>query len=51
VDVQTRRDSPSSLGLSSNWELKEITIGLSFDGARQVTSELKTLRLAKKANP
>jgi prepilin-type N-terminal cleavage/methylation domain-containing protein len=51
VDVQTRRDSPSSLGLSGNWELKEITIGLSFDGARQVTSELKTLRLAKKANP
>jgi prepilin-type N-terminal cleavage/methylation domain-containing protein len=51
AEVQTRRDSPSTLGLSSNWELREITIGLSSDGARQASSELKTLRLAKKANP
>jgi prepilin-type N-terminal cleavage/methylation domain-containing protein len=51
AEVQTRRDSPSNLGLSSNWELKEITINLSSDPARQASSELKTLRLAKKANP
>lgn len=51
AEVQTRRDSPSILGLSSNWELKEITINLSSDPARRASSELKTLRLAKKANP
>ena len=51
AEVQTRRDSPSTLGLSSNWELKEITIGLASDGIRQPSGELKTLRLAKKANP
>jgi len=51
AEVQTRRDSPSILGLSSNWELKEITINLSSDPALQASSELKTLRLAKKANP
>ena len=51
AEVQTRRDSPSNLGLSSNWELKEITINLSSEPARQARSELKTLRLAKKANP
>ena len=50
VEVRSRRDPPSTLGLSSNWELKEITIGLSSYGGRQAGGELKTLRLAKKAN-
>lgn len=50
AEVQTLRDSPTSLGLSSNWELKEVDVELSApdDGGRR--AQLKTLRLAKKAN-
>jgi prepilin-type N-terminal cleavage/methylation domain-containing protein len=50
--IQAVRDSPSSLGLSNNWELKEVAVELSrSDGGRDRLMELKTYRLARKANP
>jgi prepilin-type N-terminal cleavage/methylation domain-containing protein len=50
--IQTVRDSPSSLGLSNNWELKELAVELSPSaGGRDRVMELKTYRLARKANP
>jgi hypothetical protein len=46
------RDAPSSLGLSGNWELKEIALEMTVrDGERERRIDFKTLRLAKKANP
>jgi prepilin-type N-terminal cleavage/methylation domain-containing protein len=50
--VQSMRDAPSSLGLSGNWELKEVALEMLYiDGAKERRVELKTLRLNKKANP
>lgn len=52
VQVQTMRDSPSSLNLSSDWELKEVTLEMTVtqDGHRR-NVDFKTLRLTKKGNP
>jgi prepilin-type N-terminal cleavage/methylation domain-containing protein len=52
VQVQTMRDSPSSLNLSSDWELKEVTLEMTItqDGHRR-NVDFKTLRLTKKGNP
>gem|GEM_PF-459818 len=50
AQIQTMRDEPSSLGLGSNWELKEVALQLVVnDGGRDRHIELKTLRLARKA--
>ena len=50
--IQPVKDAPSSLGLTNNWELKEITVELSPSGGdRERIAELKTFRLAKKTNP
>jgi prepilin-type N-terminal cleavage/methylation domain-containing protein len=52
AQIQATRDAPSSLGLSGNWELKEIALEMIVrDGERERHIDLKTLRLAKKANP
>jgi len=52
AQIQAMRDAPSSLGLSGNWELKEIALEMTVrDGERERRIDLKTLRLAKKANP
>ena len=52
AQIQSMRDSPASLGLSSNWELKEVGLELVVpDGDRERRIGLKTLRLGKKANP
>lgn len=51
ADVRTLTNPPSALGLSSNWELKEVAVGLSADSGDGRSGEFKTLRLAKKANP
>ncbi len=52
AQIQTMRDAPSSLGLSGNWELKEIALEMTVrDGERERRMDLTTLRLAKKANP
>ena len=51
AQIQAMRDPPSSLGLSGNWELKEITLEMIVrDGDRERQIDLKTLRLVKKAN-
>jgi prepilin-type N-terminal cleavage/methylation domain-containing protein len=51
AQIQAMRDAPSSLGLSSNWELKEVALEMIVrDGDRDRQIDLKTLRLAKKAN-
>jgi prepilin-type N-terminal cleavage/methylation domain-containing protein len=50
AQIQTVRDDPASLELSSNWELKEVALQLVVDeGGRDRAVELKTLRLARKA--
>jgi prepilin-type N-terminal cleavage/methylation domain-containing protein len=50
--IQSSRDAPSSLGLSSDWELKEIALELLMrDGERERQIGLKTLRLGKKDKP
>ncbi|HEX9786553.1 MAG TPA: type II secretion system protein [Candidatus Binatia bacterium] len=52
AQIQTMRDAPSSLGLAGNWELKEVALQMVVtDGGRERHVELKTLRLARKANP
>ena len=52
AQIQNRREPPSSLGLSSNWELKEVAVEMVVrDGERERQIDLKTLRLGKKANP
>jgi prepilin-type N-terminal cleavage/methylation domain-containing protein len=50
--VETLRDSPLSLNLSNDWELKEVTLEMTVtqDGRRR-NVDLKTLRLTKKGNP
>jgi prepilin-type N-terminal cleavage/methylation domain-containing protein len=50
--VQTLRDSPSTLGLANAWELREIAVEvLPTEGGRDRPTELKTFRLGRKANP
>ena len=50
AQIQTVRDDPASLELSSNWELKEVALQLVVnEGGRDRAVELKTLRLARKA--
>jgi prepilin-type N-terminal cleavage/methylation domain-containing protein len=52
AQIQTTRDEPDSLGLGSPWELKEVGVQLTVnDGGRDRHIELKTLRLARRANP
>ena len=50
AQVRTVRDAPTSLGLSGNWELKEVALEMAVrDGGRERQVELKTLRLARQA--
>jgi prepilin-type N-terminal cleavage/methylation domain-containing protein len=52
AQVRTVPDGPTSLGLSGNWELKEVALDVKIrDGERERQVELKTFRLARKANP
>jgi prepilin-type N-terminal cleavage/methylation domain-containing protein len=52
AQVQTLRDAPSSLGLSGNWDLQEVSLEMIVrDGERERQIDLKTLRLVRKANP
>lgn len=52
AQVRTVPDAPTSLGLSGNWELKELALDVTVrDGERERQVELKTFRLARKANP
>jgi prepilin-type N-terminal cleavage/methylation domain-containing protein len=47
--VQNVRESERTLSLGSDWELKEVTIGVQLtDGGREV--ELKTFKLVRKAD-
>jgi prepilin-type N-terminal cleavage/methylation domain-containing protein len=51
AQVRTVPDAPNSLGLSENWELKEVALEMTSRGgerARQV--EIKTFRLARKTD-
>jgi hypothetical protein len=51
AQIQPMRDAPSSLGLSTNWELKEVALAIIVrDGDRDRQIDLKTLRLAKKSD-
>ncbi len=51
AQIRTTRDNEPALDLSSSWELKEVALELMVtDGERERQIELKTLRLAKKAN-
>ena len=51
AQVRTVPDTPTSLGLSGNWELKEMALEMTVrDGGRERQVELKTFRLAKKAD-
>ena len=51
AQIQTVRD-PSSLALSGDWELKEVSVEMVVrDGERERQIDLKTLRLVRKANP
>jgi prepilin-type N-terminal cleavage/methylation domain-containing protein len=50
AQVQTMREPPTSLGLSKNWELREIALEMIVrDGERERQLDLQTLRLARKA--
>ena len=52
AQIQTVRDAPSSLALSGDWELKEVSLEMVVrDGERERRIDLKTLRLVRKANP
>lgn len=52
AQVRTVPDAPTSLELSRNWELREVALEMSVrDGERERQVELKTFRLARKANP
>jgi prepilin-type N-terminal cleavage/methylation domain-containing protein len=52
AQVRTVPDAPTSLQLSGNWELREVALEMSVrDGERERQVELKTFRLARKANP
>ena len=51
AQVRTVPNTPTSLGLSGNWELKEMALEMTVrDGGRERQVELKTFRLAKKAD-
>jgi prepilin-type N-terminal cleavage/methylation domain-containing protein len=52
AQVRTVPDALTSLELSGNWELREVALEMSVrDGERERQVELKTFRLARKANP
>jgi prepilin-type N-terminal cleavage/methylation domain-containing protein len=52
AQVQTVNEPSSSLSLSKNWELKEVTVELyTLNGRRERLVDLKTFRLGKKGNP
>jgi prepilin-type N-terminal cleavage/methylation domain-containing protein len=52
TSVQTARDTPTTLGLGSDWELREVALDMIWrDGERDRQVALKTLRLSKRANP
>lgn len=51
AQTQAVRESTSTLSLSSQWELKEVTLEMIVgDGGRERSVEFKTLRLARKSN-
>jgi prepilin-type N-terminal cleavage/methylation domain-containing protein len=51
IQIQPVSDGGQTLGLSSNWELKEISLDMVvMDAGRERHVELKTLRLVKKKN-
>jgi prepilin-type N-terminal cleavage/methylation domain-containing protein len=52
LQVQPLKEGAPALGLSSNWELKEISLdAVVLDAGRERRVELKTLRLVRKRNP
>jgi prepilin-type N-terminal cleavage/methylation domain-containing protein len=52
AQIQSTREPSSSLGLSGNWELREVALEMTMrDGERERQIDLKTLRLVKKSNP
>jgi prepilin-type N-terminal cleavage/methylation domain-containing protein len=52
AQVQVVRDPSPGLELSSNWELKEVTLEVSVvESGVERRIDLKTLRLSKKASP
>lgn len=52
AQVQIVRDPSPALELSSNWELKEVTLEVSVvESGVERRVDLKTLRLTKKASP
>jgi prepilin-type N-terminal cleavage/methylation domain-containing protein len=51
LQVQPLKDGAPALSLSSNWELKEISLDATvIDAGRERRVELKTLRLVRKRN-
>lgn len=52
IQIQPIQESGQTLGLSSAWDLKEISLDMVvMDAGRERHVELKTLRLVKKTNP
>jgi prepilin-type N-terminal cleavage/methylation domain-containing protein len=52
IQIQPIVESGQTLGLSSPWDLKEISVDMVvMDAGRERHVELKTLRLVKKKNP
>jgi hypothetical protein len=52
VQIQPIRESGSSLNLSNNWELKEVSLEMTvMDAGRERRIDFKTLRLTRKINP
>jgi hypothetical protein len=51
LQIQPLKEGAPALGLSSNWELKEISLDAAvIDAGRERRVELKTLRLVRKRN-
>ncbi len=52
AQIREVRDPAPALNLSSNWELKEVTLEMTInDSGRERRVDLKTLRLGKKGPP
>jgi prepilin-type N-terminal cleavage/methylation domain-containing protein len=52
IQIQPLAESGQTLGLSSPWDLKEVSLDMVvMDAGRERHVELKTLRLVKKKNP
>lgn len=52
AQIREVRDPEPTLNLTSNWELKEVSLEMTVsDSGRERKIDLKTLRLTKKASP